>query len=82
VIYFLQKIATIPLTKCFKECTGKEASDDALKFIIQKYTSCNKSPTRQLYTHITCATDKNNVERVFNDIQHILVESNLDVGGF
>lgn len=36
---------------------------------------------RQVYSHITCATDRENVFRVFNDVQHVVVNNSLQRGG-
>jgi len=87
VIYFFEKILKVPLTVCFKEYNGNEDNDDekkqkdALGFIKEKYIQLNQSPDRQIFSHVTCATDQRNIERVFGDVQHILVETSLNVGG-
>jgi len=51
--------------------------DTALGFIEQRYLQRNDSKSRQVYTHITCATDKNSVDKVFWDIQDIIIRSGL-----
>jgi len=33
---------------------------------------------RQIYTHVTCATDGKNVQKVFNDVQQIVVSAGLE----
>ena len=42
---------------------------DSRKYIKQKFCSFNNSKTRGIYVHITCATNKKNVQDVFNDVQ-------------
>mmetsp|Transcript_12752 Transcript_12752/g.11353 ORF Transcript_12752/g.11353 Transcript_12752/m.11353 type:complete len:414 (+) Transcript_12752:96-1337(+) len=52
---------------------------DARNFIKKKFVAFNEnSKTRQIYVHITCATDKNNVQNVFNDVQQIVVSAGLE----
>ena len=52
---------------------------DARNFIKTKFTEFNQnSKQRQIYTHITCATDKSNVQNVFNDVQQIVVSAGLE----
>mmetsp|Transcript_37009 Transcript_37009/g.60888 ORF Transcript_37009/g.60888 Transcript_37009/m.60888 type:complete len:359 (-) Transcript_37009:248-1324(-) len=79
---FEEKIRLIPLTECFADYDGDGSHDDGLMFIKQKFAERNeKGEQRQIYIHITCATDQRNVERVFNDVQHIVIEDSLDAGG-
>jgi len=37
----------------------------------------NGSRSKRIYTHITCAKDKGNVEHVFNAVKHILISNNI-----
>lgn len=42
----------------------------------------NKNPDESsIFTHLTCATDQSNVEKVFNDVQHIIIENSLMSAG-
>jgi len=50
---------------------------DARNYIKQKFVANNSWPQRPIYTHITCATDKDNVLNVFNDVQQIVVANGL-----
>ena len=58
-----------------------------VEFIRTQFMDKNNNNTnsdmlqRQIYSHVTCATDRDNVERVFNDVQHIVVNSSLQRGG-
>ena len=78
---FQKKIKTVPITVCFPDYNGANTHDDSLNFIKKEFIARNKQQNRQIYIHVTCATDRRNVERVFNDVQHIVIENSLDAGG-
>lgn len=51
----------------------------SLEFIKQKFKS--KMPNNQeLFIHVTCAIDKNNIKKVFDDIHHLIITSMLRRG--
>ena len=37
----------------------------------------SKEKTRNIFTHITCATNQDNIQKVFADVQHIVIEGAL-----
>ena len=87
---FRQKIITVPITACpafddfdqFKHETTFERNehnyDQTTCYIKYKFESLNKNSKRkQIYTHLTCAMDKANIENVFNDVKHIVITTNL-----
>jgi len=52
-------------------------------FIQTKFVSLNKSPDqKQIYPHITCATDTQNIRFVFNAVKNIILHQALDASGF
>jgi len=54
--------------KCYK---------DALEFIRQMY--CGNQRNNDIYVHITCATDRDNIQKVFDDVQNIRIKGSLDL---
>jgi len=78
---FLSKIKCVPITVCFPDYNGAHKHDESLNHIKKEFIARNKQENRQIYIHVTCATDRRNVERVFNDVQHIVIENSLDAGG-
>eukprot|EP00483_Globobulimina_turgida_P013628 UN13654 len=74
-----------PITLCpeFDHYEGDPISfDDTTQYIKSAFVSKNKSPdTKSIFTHVTLATDQNNVEKVFNDVQHIIIENSLMSAG-
>ncbi|CAN0398335.1 unnamed protein product, partial [Hapterophycus canaliculatus] len=42
----------------------------------------NQNPEREVYHHVTCATDTENVNFVFNSCKDVILRSNLKDSGF
>jgi GTPase SAR1 family protein len=78
---FAEKIRKVPLTVCFQDYKGDNSFEDASEFIKKQFEARNKTPTKQIYTHITCATDTDNMRHVINAVKDILIRRNLQEGG-
>ena len=70
---FKVKIESRPLTICFPEYNGENAFDPCVDYIRSKYKEKNPYPQKQIYSYVTCATDRNNVQKTFDDVQHGVV---------
>lgn len=91
-IYFIQpKIHLLPL--CYPlhllltSVTGKKRDpEDAKNYICKLYeqqaiTRDKSGERKTLYPHFTCATDTNNIRRVFSDVKDtVLLKSLRDYG--
>jgi len=55
--------------------------DAACRYLHDLFLARNKQP-KEIYSHITCATDTKNVEVVFNACKDIILKSNLHGSGF
>ena len=62
----------------------RECYTDALNFILEQYESRNKNlrMDNKIYVHVTNATSKNNVEKVFRDVQTSIIQNSLVGSGF
>ena len=49
----------------------------SLLFFQAQFESMNKSQTKEIYTHMTCATDTENVQFVFDAVTDIIIANNL-----
>jgi GTPase SAR1 family protein len=79
---FADKIQKIPLSMCFEDYDEVDDYDNCVQYIRDQFESRNKTPAqKQIYSHVTCATDKSNVEKVFGDVQHIVINTSLQQGG-
>jgi hypothetical protein len=74
---FEQKVKSISIRCCFPEYTGTDHTTEASEYIRSKFLEQNHSPGKLVFSHITCATDTGNVQRVFEACQIVILEENL-----
>ncbi|KAG8143917.1 hypothetical protein E2320_001060 [Naja naja] len=74
---FEKKIKKSSLIICFPDYTGPSNFPDAVTYIQTQYESKNKSSNKEIYTHITCATDTNNIQFVFDAVTDVIIANNL-----
>jgi hypothetical protein len=57
---------------------GPSTFDDASDYIREKFESLNRNPSEKtVYSHLTCATDTENVKFVFAAVTDIIIQTNL-----
>ncbi len=81
---FEQKLEAHPLADWFPEfaAVGSPSYEAAVGWIKEQFEVRNQDPaTRSIYTHVTCATDTNNVQIVFAAVKDIILRRNLDKVG-
>lgn len=83
---FGEKIKTKNIRDCpvFADFRGPDGDYDAgVQYFLDKFLTKNKSGTdRQIYHHVTCATDTRNVRVVFDACKDIILRENLKNSGF
>jgi len=78
---FAEKIQKVPLRVCFPEYEGKDTYEECSKYMKDVFESKNKNQHKQVYTHVTCATDTDNVAAVFNAVKDIIIRQSLGQAG-
>ncbi|XP_056123271.1 guanine nucleotide binding protein (G protein), alpha activating activity polypeptide O, b [Rhinichthys klamathensis goyatoka] len=71
------KIVKSPLNICFPEYTGPNTFEAAATYIQGQFESKNRSPNKEIYCHLTCATDTGNIQVVFDAVTDIIIANNL-----
>eukprot|EP01106_Pelomyxa_sp_JSP_P006971 TRINITY_DN2139_c0_g2_i2.p1 TRINITY_DN2139_c0_g2~~TRINITY_DN2139_c0_g2_i2.p1 ORF type:complete len:153 (-),score=15.51 TRINITY_DN2139_c0_g2_i2:133-591(-) len=71
---FEQKIRKTPLTVCFPEYKGPSTYEAGVEYIKNQFLSKNHTK-KQIFTHVTCATDTKLVQQLFTDVKQIVVAS-------
>ncbi|XP_072169332.1 guanine nucleotide-binding protein G(o) subunit alpha-like [Diadema setosum] len=74
---FEEKIQKSPLVICFPEYTGANEYLPAAGYIQLQFEALNKSANKEIYTHMTCATDTNNIQFVFDAVTDTIIANNL-----
>ncbi|OMH80989.1 Guanine nucleotide-binding protein alpha-1 subunit, partial [Zancudomyces culisetae] len=78
---FKLKLTRSPLSDYFPDFKGENAYEPASEYILKRFVSLNKSDTKQIYTHFTCATDTNQIKFVMAAVNDIIIQTSLrDVG--
>ncbi|ETO11490.1 guanine nucleotide binding protein (G protein), alpha inhibiting activity polypeptide 2 [Reticulomyxa filosa] len=79
---FEEKIRHVSLNVCWKDYKGNNEYNDTIQFIKDAFNAKNQQKKeKQIYIHVTTATNHDNIEKVFNDVQHIVINSQLKTGG-
>jgi len=78
---FARKIKTTPLTVCFADYKGSNEYKATSQFIRNQFVGMKLKAKRKMYPHITCATDTNNVKRVFESVKDFIVSRQLSDAG-
>jgi len=78
---FAEKIQKVSLREFFPEYQGDDSYDSACEFMQEQFESKNRNPEKQVYTHVTCATDTDNISAVFNAVKDIIIRKSLNEAG-
>ena len=78
---FEEKIKKSPLTVCFPEYNGRQDYHEASAYIQAQFEAKNKSAKKEIYCHMTCATDTTNVQFVFDAVTDVIIATNLKLSG-
>ncbi|KAI7862109.1 guanine nucleotide binding protein, alpha subunit [Spinellus fusiger] len=74
---FKEKLESFPLKMKFPDYLGPNEYEPASDYILHQFVSLNQSKKRQIYTHITCATDTQQIKFVMSTISEIILNNNL-----
>ena len=72
----------------FDDYTGGCDYEAAVSYIVQKYLALGQTKgtgtasAREIYWHVTCATDTGNISTVFNACKEIILKQSLQGSGF
>lgn len=78
---FAEKIQKVSLRVCFPDYDGDDNYDVGCEFLQEQFEQKNRNPEKQVYTHVTCATDTDNISAVFNAVKDIIIRKSLTEAG-
>jgi hypothetical protein len=61
--------------------SGPQEASKALEFLQAKFLTQNENKNKQIYTHLTCATDTEQINVVFNAVMDIVLHQMLEQVG-
>lgn len=82
---FREKIARVNLGDVpqWTDYSGAPHSyDEGVDYFINKFIGTNRDKHRDIFYHVTCATDTSNIRFVWNACTEILLKEDLDKLGF
>jgi len=56
---------------------GSQTYEEAAAYIQAQFEAKNKSTTKEIYCHQTCATDTTNIQFVFDAVTDVIIANNL-----
>lgn len=62
---------------CFPSPAGGQEYGEAAAYIQAQFEAKNKSTSKEIYCHMTCATDTNNIQFVFDAVTDVIIANNL-----
>jgi GTPase SAR1 family protein len=71
----------VPLNQCFPDYAGGADFNAATKFISQKFVEKNKNMYREIFTHVSCATDTNQAQVVLDVLTKQMIDKLLEKEG-
>jgi len=78
---FRDKIKRVDMKPCFPEYKGGCNYENGIKFLKKTFENLNLN-NKELYTHVTVATNTENIQRVLEDVTHMIIENILRGVGF
>lgn len=78
---FKKKLPLVPLKNHFPDFEGEDEYEAACEFMKNLFIEKNRTGSK-VYTHMTCATDKEAVSVIFSAVLDVIVRKGLAQGGF
>ncbi|GAM25902.1 hypothetical protein SAMD00019534_090770 [Acytostelium subglobosum LB1] len=69
---FHAKLKTVDLSETFPEYKGGKDFERAANYIRERFLQINKNEAKNIYSHVTCATDTDNIRVVFQAVKDII----------
>ncbi|KAJ7627392.1 heterotrimeric G-protein alpha subunit, GPA1-like protein [Roridomyces roridus] len=77
-----EKVERSPIATYFSDYQGGPSYDAACEFFLKKFTSLNRrGDKKQIFTHLTCATDTKQIKFVLDAVQDILLKLHIKEAG-
>jgi len=72
---------SISIARYLDDYKGDFTEENAVKYFKGKFMAMNRRPAKQVYVHITCATDTQNVQFVFAAVRDIVIRRAFESAG-
>jgi len=79
---FQEKIARVDMKIAFPDYDGGCDAKKGSAFLKSKYLSVNKNDKKEIFVHVTTATNTENMKNIFDDVVKSLINKSLQAVGF
>lgn len=74
---FKQKLPVSPMSDFFPDYHGGADYKSACDYIVNRFVGLNRSDSKTIYSHLTCATDTNQIKFVISAVNDVMIQVNL-----
>jgi len=78
---FEDKLKRVDLSVCFPEYSGGSDLAKASAYIEEQFRAQNQNAGKQIYPHVTCATDTSNIQHVFDSVKDTVIQNAINHSG-
>lgn len=78
---FREKLRSSPLNHYMPQYIGDNDWPSASSFMLNHFSNLLRNPNKRLYSHFTCATDKEQTRFVLSSLQDFIIKQNLAASG-
>ncbi|KAH8914076.1 G-alpha protein [Atractiella rhizophila] len=78
---FKEKLPRSPIEPFFPDYQGGQDLQAACDYFTGRFVALNQSPTKQIYCHLTCATDTTQIKFVLSAVNDTIIQQNLRESG-
>ncbi|KAI8370016.1 guanine nucleotide-binding protein subunit alpha [Blakeslea trispora] len=71
----------VELSETFHDYQGENTYEEGCQYIMNRFLRLNKQPSKQVYTHFTCATDTQQIKFVMSATNDIILRDSLNNQG-
>jgi len=79
---FQEKIKRVDMKDAFPDYDGGLDVKKGKEFLKSKYLSLNKNEKKEIFVHVTNATNTENMKNIFDDVVKSLINKSLQAAGF
>jgi guanine nucleotide-binding protein subunit alpha len=74
---FKNKLPVSPMSHFFPDYVGGADYNAACDYIVNRFVGLNRSDSKTIYSHFTCATDTNQIKFVISAVNDVIIQVNL-----
>ena len=78
---FREKVVRSPIEKYFKDYSGGPDYKKGAEYFTNQFMSKNQTENRNIYPHLTCATDTEALAHLINVVADTIIQQNLSEVG-